>query len=62
MPSTAIAVVRTVRRSWQAIIRLADPDYDKDKHRVPEYDFRPEGGSLFVADPYKRGALAPDDD
>jgi hypothetical protein len=60
VPSTRIAVVRTVRRAWGAVVRLRDPDYDKDKHRVLEYDFRPEGGTAFYADPYKRGALAPD--
>lgn len=62
MPSTVIAVVRTVRRAYSAVVRLSDPDYDKDKHRSLEYDFRPQGGEAFYADPYKRGAYNPDGD
>lgn len=60
MPSTRIARVRTTRRSWSAVVRLADPDYDKDKRKSVEYDFRPEGGQLFTGDPARRGTMTPD--
>lgn len=62
MPSTRIARVRTVRRAFGALCRLADPDFDKDRRQSVEYDFRPEGGQLFTGDPARRGTMTPDPD
>lgn len=62
MPSMfpKVSRVQTRSKTWRAEVKQADPDYDKDRHRVIEYDYRDRGGGVFKGDPYKRGVLTPD--
>jgi hypothetical protein len=52
--------VRTTSRNFGSIVRLTDPDYDRERRVAVEYDFRPQGGRLFTGDPAKRGVYAPE--
>ncbi len=52
--------VRTVTRSFMSLVRLTDPNYDRDKRIATEYDFRPQGGRLLTGDPTRRGIYTPE--
>lgn len=49
--------VTTVQVPWLAMVHKADPDFERRKHREPEYAPWWSGqGRPFFADPYKLGA------
>lgn len=52
--------VRSVRRDWASLVRLAEPDRAREEKRTIEYEFG-SGRSkrVFRADPSKRGAYSP---
>lgn len=50
--------VTTIDIPLEALIRRADPDWQRMKHRELQYDF-PKPGRHFYADPYIIGAYTP---
>jgi hypothetical protein len=42
-----------VERPYYALVRKADPQFEKDRRKQPEYEFK---GRTFTADPATRGA------
>jgi hypothetical protein len=44
----------TVQVPWLSMVLVADPDFERRKHREVEYVT--SSGKVLVADPYKRGA------
>lgn len=51
--------VTTLEIPFLTLVQKADPDHERFKHREIEYVM--PGGRVFRADPYVRGAYAPDD-
>ena len=52
---------RTVSRPYGQLVNKADPDWQKDKTKQPEYDFRKGSqGRLFTGNPRERGAYGED--
>jgi hypothetical protein len=49
---------RTIEIPFRKIVTGADPDFDKDRRREPEYEFA-GGRRRFTADRSKRGAYTP---
>lgn len=49
-PPTRVA---TTQIPYLALVTQTDPDFERRKHRVVEYEFQ---GRNFVADPYTRGS------
>lgn len=54
VPPTA---VNAMDIPYLALVTRADPDFNRRKHREIEYEF---SNRVFIADPYVRGAYAPD--
>ena len=57
----ARARVRNIARPWSALVRLVDPDYDREKRREVQYDFSDVGGRIQYGDPARTGVYAPED-
>jgi hypothetical protein len=57
MPSTPTRV-RSLTRPFLVKVLEADPNFQQEKKRQPEYEF---SGKTFYADPSKRGAYAPEE-
>ncbi len=55
------STVRTTRRNFGSVIRLTDPDFDRERRTSIEYDFRDKGGRVFTGDPARRGVYTPEE-
>lgn len=49
---------KTRTRSLESLIRLADPSFDRDRRRSPEYEFN-AGKKVFRGDDRIRGPYSP---
>lgn len=49
-------------RPFLTFVRLADPDWARDKRIVVEYDFTDVGGRIFTGNPLTRGVYAPEEE
>ncbi len=46
---------------YDVLVRRADPNFERERHRELQYDF-PKPGRFFYADPDKSGPYAPEEE
>ena len=51
-PSHSTTRTKTVERTWKSLVLKADPDFEAERRREPEYEF--SNGRVFKADRAKR--------
>ncbi len=53
-------VVRTITRNFSALVRQANPHFDREKRKEIQYEF--SNGRKFYGDPDRTGVYSPTND